>query len=319
MGFPAQNFNHTVSFVGSYDPSYIVPYSFTVTPKYLLNVTGPQPSVQSGDPIVVTITGAPAEFVQSLFGSTTGPSLTLTTVGSGITATGSGTVDLAFGIILTPSTTPYSWTFTGNKSKNTVAATYSVRVNSAHNLSVVANNYNPPAGTAVNVTVTGSPGEIINYTGSVSNGTITLSNPTVGPGVFTFNILSGITNLNPGPYSWTFTGTAPRINNTITLAITVGVAIPTIVSFNKNTSDNRYYWVAAGTSIARHLIRYTLNSSVFVDSASATIYDLYSTHTALGPVDLDSGISAGTIVTFRLVVYNIQGGVSNPSDLTITV
>ena len=319
MNFPASNYNYTVNFSGSNDPSYVFPFSFNVTPKYLLAVTGPQPSVQSGDPIVVTITGAPAEVVNSLFGSVPGPSLTLTTVGAGTTATGSGTVDLAAGITLAPSTTPYVWTFTGNKSKNTVWPTYSVRVNSPYTLSVVADNYNPPAGTAVNVTVSGSPGEIINYTGSVSNGSITLSNPSTGPGVYTFNILAGVATLSPGPYSWTFTGTAPRTNNTTTLAITVGVAIPTITSFSRNSSDGRYYWVAAGTSIARHLVRATLNSVTFNTSTAITIYDLYSTNTSLGPVSLEAGISSGTTVTFRLNVYNVQGGVSLPSDLTITV
>lgn len=319
MNFPASNYNYTVNFTGSNDPTYVFPFSFSVTPKYLLAVTGPQPSVQSGDPIVVTVTGAPAEVVNIMFGSVPGPSLTLGTVGAGTTATGSGTLDLVSGITLNPSTTPYLWTFTGNKSRNTIWPTYSVRVNSPYNLSVVADNYNPPAGTAVNVTVEGSPGEIINYAGSVSNGSITLSSPSTGPGVYTFNILAGVATLSPGPYSWTFTGAAPRTNNTATLAITVGVAVPTITSFSRNSSDGRYYWVAAGTSIARHLVRATLNSVTFNNSSAITLYDLYSTNSSIGPVSLEAGISSGTTVTFRLNVYNVQGGVSLPNDLTITV
>ena len=318
MGFTAASNPYTVYFTGTYDPSLIVPFSFNVTPKYLLAVTGPTPSVVSGAAINVTITGAPAEVVSSTLNGVPGPSITLTTVGVGTLATGTGTMNLAAGITLAPSNSAYVWTFTGSLSKNTVWPTYSVFVNSPYNLTVTADTYSPPSGTAVNVTVSGAPGEVVNYTGSVNNGSITLSSPASGAGTYTFNILSGQAALSPGPYTWTFTGTAPRTTNTASLAITVGVAIPGITSFSRNSSDGRYYWVSTG-SVVRHLVRATLNSATFNSASSVTVYDLYSTINSIGPVNLESGISSGTQVTFRLNVYNVQGGVSLPSDLTITI
>lgn len=319
IGFPVTANPYTVYFQGTYDPNYIFPYNFSITPKYLLAVVGPQPSVISGSSITVTITGAPAEIVSSTFeGGVPGPSLTLTTVGLGSLAYGIGNVNLVSGITLSPRTAPYTWTFTGSLSKNTVWPTYSVRVDSPFALSVTASTYSPPSGTAVNVTVSGSPGEIVTYTGSVNNGSITLSSPSSGPGTYTFNILSGVAALNPGPYTWTFTGGVPRATNTATLAITVGVAVPSITSFSRNSSDGRYYWTTSG-GVVRHLVRVTLNSSTFNNSAATTVYDLYSTINNIGPIDLEAGISSGTQVTYRLNVYNAAGGVSTPSDLTVTI
>lgn len=319
IGFSVAANPYTVYFQGSYDLNYILPYSFSITPKYLLAVVGPQPSVISGSSITVTITGAPAEIVSSTFeGGVPGPSLTLTTVGIGSMAYGIGNVNLVSGITLSPRSTPYVWTFTGSLSKNTVWPTYSVRVDSPFALSVTASTYSPPSGTAVNVTVTGSPGEIVTYSGSVNNGSITLSSPSSGPGTYTFNILSGVPALNPGPYTWTFTGGVPRATNSQTLTITVGVAIPAITSFSRNSSDGRYYWTTSG-GVVRHYVRVTLNSSTFNNSAATTVYDLYSTMNNVGPIDLEAGISSGTQVTYRLNVYNSAGGVSTPSDLTVTI
>jgi len=319
IGFPVSANPYTVYFQGTYDLNYILPYSFSITPKYLLAVTGPQPSVVSGSPITVTITGAPAEIVSSTFeGGVPGPSLTLTTVGIGSLAYGIGNVNLVSGITLSPRTAPYVWNFTGSLSKNTVWPTYSVRIDSPFALSVTASTYSPPSGSAVNVTVTGSPGEIVTYSGSVNNGSVTLSSPSSGPGTYTFNILSGVAALNPGPYTWTFTGGVPRATNTQTLTITVGVAIPAITSFSRNSSDGRYYWTTTG-GVVRHYVRVTLNSSTFNNSAATTVYDLYSTINNVGPIDLEAGISSGTQVTYRLNVYNSAGGVSTPNDLTVTI
>lgn len=319
IGFPAALNPYTIYFQGTYDPNFVYPYSFYITPKYLLSVTGPQPSVVSGSAITVTITGAPAEVVSSTFeGGVPGPSLTLTTVGLGSLAYGIGNINLVSGVTLSPRTTPYVWTFTGSLSKNTVWPSYSVRVDSPHALIVTASTYNPPSGTALNVTVSGSPGEIVTYTGSVNNGSVTLSSPGSGPGVYTFNILSGISPLTPGPYTWTFTGSIPRTTNTVTLTVTVGVAIPSILSFYQNLSDSRFYWTTSGT-VVRHLVRVTIGSGTFNNSSNTTVYDLYSTANNIGPVDLTTGISSGTTVTFRLNVYNSQGGVSTPTDLVIVV
>lgn len=319
IGFPASANPYTVYFQGTYDPTFIYPYSFNVTPKYLLSVTGPQPSVVSGAAINVTITGAPAEIVSSTFeGGVPGPSLTLTTVGLGSLSYGIGNINLASGITLSPRSTPYSWNFTGSLSKNTVWPSYSVRVDSPHPLTVTASTYNPPSGTALNVTVSGSPGEIVTYTGSVNNGSVTLSSPGSGPGTYTFNILSGVAALTPGPYTWTFTGSVPRTTNSVTLTVTVGVAIPAILTFYQNISDSRFYWTTSG-SVVRHLVRATIGSGTFNNSSNTTVYDLYSTTNNIGPVDLTAGISSGTTVTFRLNVYNSQGGVSTPTDLVIVV
>ena len=316
MGFVAAINPYTVYFTGTYDSTVIVPYSFSITPRFVLTVTGPQPSVIEGDPINVTITGAPGETVTSTFnGGIPGPVVTLNTYGVGTLAYGQNTLNLTSGVTLAAQTTPYTWIFGGTISLGN--PTYSVRIDNPYPLLVTAATYSPPSGSALNVTITGAPGEVVTYTGSVNNGSRTLSSPVSGPGSDTFNILSGVSPLTPGPYSWTFTGGVARTNNTKTLSITVGIAIPSITSFSRSGAAT-YYWTTTGTNIVRHYVRVSIGSS-FNAAAASTVTDLYSNVNNVGPINLEAGLSSGNTYTFRLLVYNNAGGVSVHNDLTVTL
>ncbi len=174
-----------------------ITYSLTVDATSQINVTGPA-SVQFGNPIIVTISGAPNELVD--WSGTSSGSAPLDGAGT-LTADINPNKDLRGGT--------YSWTVKGNKSSN--SKTYTVIVVAGQ---LQINGPSTAAyGSAISITINGLPNETVSYTGT-STGSYTLNNS----GSYTFD-LNPNRDLPVGTYAWDLTGN--KTNNTVKYSINI--------------------------------------------------------------------------------------------------
>jgi len=213
-------------------------YTLTVLPGYSLALTAVS-IVNSGQPVIVTITGAPNEVV-----TYSGPTSGTLTLNSSGTITG----DIASGVTLLPKT--YKWTLDGNKTPNIVnyelivspqaqtpaPVTYTLTVTGPATL---------VAGSLLTVTISGAPNEVVSFTGTTT-GSVTLG----ANGRLTAELTQG-KGATPGYFAWNLDGNIT--NNITSYAVTVTPAAtpvptgtpPVITAFYE--SDYYLYWTTTGS------------------------------------------------------------------------
>ena len=213
-------------------------YVLTVLPGYTLALTG-ENILTSGQPVTVTITGAPNEVVT--YSGTTSGTLTLNN-------SGKITGDLAYGVILPPKT--YKWTLDGNKTPNIVSyeLVVSPQVQTPAPVSYTLAVTGPStvtAGSLITLTISGAPNEVVTFTGT------TTGSGTLGAnGRLTVEVTQG-NGATPGYYAWNLDGNVTT--NVVSYAVTVTPAVtptptgspPVITSFYE---DNYYFfWTTTGS------------------------------------------------------------------------
>lgn len=164
--------------------------------------------------------------------------------------------------------TPYTWTFDGNKTVN--IERYSLAITNVYELKVIA----PTSATSaekIEIRISGAPGEVITYTGSDTaiglDGSLTLNAAGKFNTDFSIKDITNAINTPSGIYTWTFKGNKSTTEKII--SVTVGSAVALTVqgpaSVKQGDVINITLFGKPGEVVTFRYTRPTLTTNAYFD------------------------------------------------------